>query len=169
MIMMLPRSPRVLAVSFSVLALYTGSAVAAEPLTEAQARATIAPFYNALNATAAKDVPALVIQATSPTWVSCGNNDICRPRDKVINGIANLHDVIPDLKWEIKEVLVAGNRVVVRGEATGTPSGEFRGVNHPGKSFSVMSIDVHTIEGGKMVHSYHIEDWMGATRQLAAK
>jgi hypothetical protein len=39
----------------------------------------------------------------------------------------------------------------------------------PGKSFSIMSIDVHTIEGGKMVHSYHIEDWIGATRQLAAK
>ena len=32
-----------------------------------------------------------------------------------------------------------------------------------------MSIDVHTIEGGKMVHSYHVEDWIGATRQLGTK
>jgi len=32
-----------------------------------------------------------------------------------------------------------------------------------------MSIDVHTIEGDKMVRSYHVEDWMGATRQLSAK
>ena len=59
--------------------------------------------------------------------------------------------------------------MTVRGEATGTPSAEFMGTPHSGKSFRVMSIDVHTIEGGKIVHSYHIEDWIGATRQLAAK
>ena len=43
------------------------------------------------------------------------------------------------------------------------------GVPHGGKSFRVMSIDVHTIRDGKIVRSYHVEDWMGATRQLAAK
>jgi hypothetical protein len=31
-----------------------------------------------------------------------------------------------------------------------------------------MSIDVHTLEGGKMVRSYHIEDWIGAIRQITA-
>jgi hypothetical protein len=38
-----------------------------------------------------------------------------------------------------------------------------------GKSFRLMSIDVHTLEGGKMVRSYHVEDWIGAVRQLTAK
>jgi predicted ester cyclase len=57
----------------------------------------------------------------------------------------------------------------VRGEATGTPAGEFMGAPHSGKSFKLMSIDVHTLEGGKMVRSYHIEDWLGAVRQLSAK
>jgi hypothetical protein len=28
---------------------------------------------------------------------------------------------------------------------------------------------VHTLEGGRMIRSYHIEDWMGAVRQLTAK
>jgi len=32
-----------------------------------------------------------------------------------------------------------------------------------------MSIDVHTIEAGKIARSYHVEDWMGAARQLSAK
>jgi hypothetical protein len=32
-----------------------------------------------------------------------------------------------------------------------------------------MSIDIHTIEAGKIVRSYHIEDWAGAMRQLASK
>jgi len=48
-------------------------------------------------------------------------------------------------------------------------AGEFMGAPHTGKSFKLMSIDVHTLEGGKMVRSYHIEDWLGAVRQLSAK
>jgi predicted ester cyclase len=55
----------------------------------------------------------------------------------------------------------------VRGEATGTPAGEFMGAAPTGKSFKMMSIDVHTLEGGKMVRTYHIEDWLGAVRQLS--
>ena len=30
-----------------------------------------------------------------------------------------------------------------------------------------MLIDVHTIEAGKLARSYHVEDWMGAIRQLS--
>ena len=43
------------------------------------------------------------------------------------------------------------------------------GAPHTGRSFRLMSIDVHTLEGSKMVRSYHIEDWLGAVRQLSAK
>ena len=83
--------------------------------------------------------------------------------------IGGFHKVIPDLKWEIKEMISSGNKVVVRGEATGTPVGDFMGVPHTGKSFKVMSIDIHTVEGGKITQSYHIEDWMSAVRQLSGK
>jgi predicted ester cyclase len=34
------------------------------------------------------------------------------------------------MKFEIKEVLVAGDRVIVRGEVTGTPAGDLFGVPH---------------------------------------
>jgi predicted ester cyclase len=133
------------------------------------ARASVAPFYKALNAEFAKDSPELIQQATAPQWVSCRGNDACNSRDEVIAGIGARLKSIPDLKWEIREVLVAGNQVTVRGEATGTPAGEFMGVPYGGKSFRLMSIDVHSLEGGKMVRSYHIEDWLGAVRQLQAK
>jgi SnoaL-like polyketide cyclase len=133
------------------------------------ARAAVAPFYKALNAEFAKDSPDLVRQATAAEFVSCRGNDICNTRDEVVAGIGARLASIPDLKWQIKEVLVSGNQVIVRGEATGTPAGEFMGAPHTGKSFKLMSIDVHTLEGGKMIRSYHIEDWMGAVRQLTAK
>lgn len=139
-------------------------------LSEAQARDAVAPFYDALNAASGKNPVALVLKATAPQWVSCaGNGDTCGPRDKVASGIAGFHRAIPDLKWEIKELLVSGNRVIVRGEASGTPSGPFMGVPHGGKSFRVMSLDIHTVEGGFITHSYHVEDWIGAVRQLSAQ
>jgi predicted ester cyclase len=132
------------------------------------ARAAVAPFYQALNAEFAKDSADLIRQATTPEWVSCRTNEICNTRDEVIAGVAARQKSVPDLKWQIKEVLVSGNQVTVRGEATGTPSGEFFGAPHSGKSFKVMSLDVHTLRDGKMIRSYHIEDWMGAVRQLSA-
>jgi predicted ester cyclase len=132
------------------------------------ARAAVAPFYRGLNAELAGESAGLIRQATAADWVSCRGNDVCNSREEVVAGIAQRLKSVPDLKWEIKDVLVAGNQVTVRGEATGTPAGEFMGAPHGGKSFKVMSIDVHTIEGGKMVRSYHIEDWIGAVRQLTA-
>ena len=132
------------------------------------ARAAVMPFYKALNAEFAPESAGLIRQATAADWVSCRGNDVCNSREEVVAGVGQRLKSVPDLKWEIKEVLVAGNQVTVRGEATGTPAGEFMGAPRTGKSFKVMSIDVHTIEGGKMVRSYHIEDWIGAVRQLTA-
>jgi predicted ester cyclase len=129
---------------------------------------SIALFYDALTASPGKDVAGLLRQATSQDWVSCGGNQACGAREQVITAIARRHQAIPDLKWEIKEVVVSGNRVVVRGEATGTPAGDFLGVPHSGKAFRIMSIDVHTMNGARIWRSYHVEDWIGATRQLAA-
>jgi predicted ester cyclase len=139
-----------------------------EVSTEA-ARASVAPFYKALNAEFAKDSADLIRQSAAPEWTSCGGNNDCYTRDQVIAAIGQRLKSIPDLKWEIKEITVSGNQVIVRGEATGTPAGEFMGAPHSGKSFKLMSIDVNTLEGGRMVRSYHIEDWIGAVRQLTAK
>jgi predicted ester cyclase len=138
-------------------------------LTEKQARAVVERFYDGFNAAPGKEVASILMKATSPAWVSCSGNDQCGPRDKVIPGIVGLSQAMPDLKWVIKEVLVSGNKVVVRGEATGTPSGDFLGVKHTGKSLKMMSIDIHTISGGKIVRSYHVEDLLGAAEQLRAK
>lgn len=147
---------------------FLASSARAEISTEA-ARASVAPFYKALNAEFAKDSPELIRQSTAPQWMSCRGNDICVSRDEVLAGMGQRLKSVPDLKWQIKEILVSGNQVTVRGEATGTPAGEFMGVPYTGKSFKLMSIDVHTLEGGKMVRTYHIEDWLGAVRQLSAK
>ncbi len=76
--------------------------------------------------------------------------------------------LIPDMKTEIQEMLVAdGNRVIVRSIVTGKPRGNFFGVETDGtKQFSVMAIDVHTIENNQITKIYHLEEWTTAFRQL---
>lgn len=135
------------------------------PITDAQARTVVAPFYQALNA--GSDAVALIEGATTPGWVSCGGNDDCKPRDKVVSAITGFPKAVPDLRWDIKELLVSGNRVIVRGEASGTPAGPFMGAPYGGKHFRIMSVDIHTIEDGRITRTYHVEDWIGAVRQLA--
>jgi predicted ester cyclase len=157
--------------SLAVLAAFAGvtfaASAASAQMTVESAGASLTPFYKALNAANVDQAPDLIRQSTAADWVTCRGNELCNSRDEVIAGIAPRLKAIPDLKWEIKEVLVSGNRAIVRGEATGTPAGNFMGATTNGKSFKLMSIDVHTIEDGKIVRTYHVEDWQGAFRQLS--
>ena len=105
-----------------VIAALAAAGAASAQTTEESPRASLLPFYAALNAENVKTAPDLVRQSTAPEWVTCRGNDLCNTRDEVMAGIGQRLRAIPDLKWEIKEVLVAGNRVIVRGEATGTPA-----------------------------------------------
>ena len=45
----------------------------------------------------------------------------------------------------------------------------FFGVPHSGRSFKIMTIDIHTVKDGKLVTAHHVEDWASALRQLAGK
>jgi steroid delta-isomerase-like uncharacterized protein len=128
----------------------------------------VAPFYDALNRPAAKDVAALVESVASPDWRSHAGPNASKGRDEFIQQVRGFGKLIPDLTWDIQEVLADGDRIVVRSEASGTPAGDFMGVKHSGKRFSVMTIDIHTVRDGKLIAAHHVEDWASALRQLAA-
>jgi predicted ester cyclase len=83
--------------------------------------------------------------------------------------IGGLTTAIPDLKFQMKEVLISGDRVTVLGEFEGTPAGDLFGIPHSGKSFRVMTLDVQTIKDGKIVRTFHMENWLSALNQLRAK
>jgi predicted ester cyclase len=160
---------KVFTASLVVAALSSAGSPASAQVTEQSARASIAPFYEALNAANVTEAPELIKQSTTPGWMTCRGNELCNSRDEVLAAVTQRLKAIPDLKWEIKEVLVSGDRVIVRGEATGTPAGELMGAATNGKSFKLMSLDVHTLDGGKIARTYHVEDWQGAFRQMSQK
>jgi len=138
----------------------------APSLTVEQARAIVAPLYEALNEPTKKDVPALLANATNPDYQSCSTNLDCLSRDQLAGVFTALGKIIPDLHWTIKDIWTSGNRIVVRGEATGTPTGELYGVKPTGKSFKTISIDMFTVKDGKLATAYHVENWMAATEQI---
>jgi predicted ester cyclase len=138
----------------------------APSLTVEQARAIVAPLYEALNEPTEKDVPALLANATNPDYRSCSTNSDCLSRDQLARVFTALGKIIPDLHWTIKDIWTSGNRIVVRGEATGTPTGELFGVKPTGKSFKTISIDMFTVRDGRLATAYHVENWMAAMEQI---
>lgn len=103
-------------------------------------------------------------------WKSVGDySGAFKTADKFIGQIGGFGQLIPDMNWEMFEVIEAGDKVIFRGRATGTPKGAMFGVDVEGRSFDIMSIDIHTIKDGKIVDTHHVEDWAGALGQLSGK
>jgi ketosteroid isomerase-like protein len=153
-------------------ALLTGaSGASAQGLTEAQARSAIAPWYSLFNVASRGDVKTIQEQVTTADYESCSGYlpGECWGRETSIKVVGNFAKSIPDMTFDIKEVLLAGDRVIVRGEVSGTPAGELFGAPHTGKSFRIMAIDIQTIRDGKIAKTYHMENWISALGQLRAK
>ncbi|MCX6189910.1 MAG: ester cyclase [Bacteroidetes bacterium] len=86
---------------------------------------------------------------------------------QLIGQIGFFWKLIPNLKWQPQEILQEGNKLVVRSLFSGSPNGEFMGIQLDGsKSFETMSIDIHTIENGQIKTVYHLEEWATAIAQL---
>lgn len=132
---------------------------------------TVRAFYSDVLSAPAETTKERYFELFSPKVVSIPTPPAGPGAQGMLNTIAYLGQVVPDLKWEPLEIIETDdNRFVVRGRATGTPVGPFFGVDPAtGKGFDIMSIDIVTVADGKIVHIYHLEDWTGAIAQLAAK
>jgi predicted SnoaL-like aldol condensation-catalyzing enzyme/predicted ester cyclase len=137
------------------------------PLTIEQAKEIVAPLYDALNLPAKKDVTALLARATNPDYKSYSTNEDWLTRGQLADVFKTLGSAVPDLRWTIKDILVSGDQITVRGEASGTPERDLFGAKPTGKSFKTMSIDVFTVKRGKLASAYHVENWVGALQQIA--
>jgi ketosteroid isomerase-like protein len=137
---------------------------------DAAARAVITPWYSQFTIASRGDVRATHDQVVAPEYRSYTGDGPGESWDretsiKVITGFAQS---IPDMRFTVREVFVVGDRAIVRGEVVGTPTGPLFGAPHTGKSFRIMSIDIQTIKDGKLVKTYHLENWLAALGQLRA-
>ncbi len=148
------------------LAITAPATAASDALSSEQARAIVAPLYDALNQPAKKDVAALLARATNPDYRSCSSNQDCLDREHLALQFKPFGAIIPDPHRDILDIRVSGNTITVRGEASGTPVAPLFGVAPTGRSFRTMSIDLFTVADGRLSTAYHIENWSAAMEQI---
>lgn len=133
-------------------------------------RAVVEGFYNVLLSNPnAPDMPDRAAEILIEKWESIPTPRGGKDREGFVTTLKGFGRIIPDLKWEIQEILQQGDRYIVRSIATGTPTGKMFGEEPTGKSFKIMTIDIHTVKDGKIVRSYHVEEWLKAKYQLFGK
>jgi len=134
-------------------------------------KALVQTFYDYLSNPASQAHADAFSAVTAEQWQSIGDySGKSKTVDQFTGQVSGFFaQLIPDLQWEVQEMIQEGNTVVVRSRATGTPNGPLFGVDGGGNSFDILTIDIHTVENGKIVTSYHLEDWAGALQQLSGK
>ena len=133
-------------------------------------RAAVEAFYeDLLSNPKGDDLGKRVRNVITEDWVSIPTPRGGPGAEGMTKTLAGFGKTIPDLNWEIQEVMKIDNRYVVRSFATGTPVKEVFGVQPKGNTFRIMTIDIHKVKDGKIVESYHVEDWYRAKRQLASE
>ncbi|MGH2617359.1 MAG: ester cyclase [Thermomicrobiales bacterium] len=75
--------------------------------------------------------------------------------------------VFPDLQLTTEDILVDGDKAAVRSTIRGTHEGDFL-VPATGLPVEFMAIDIHRVENGQIVETWHIEDFLSVIFQLGA-
>jgi steroid delta-isomerase-like uncharacterized protein len=80
--------------------------------------------------------------------------------------LKGLRTAFPDFAIKIEDVLQDGDKVVVRSRITATQRGVF--LRHPAsdRALDIQAVDIHQFSAGKIIRTWHTEDWMTGLRQL---
>jgi predicted ester cyclase len=73
-------------------------------------------------------------------WQDCGSTNACDDLAATIAKWGARIAKVPDFRFEIRDVVTMGNRIVVRSEARGAPVGEFLGVAQSCHAFPIMTM-----------------------------
>ncbi|HKB28304.1 MAG TPA: ester cyclase [Candidatus Limnocylindrales bacterium] len=73
---------------------------------------------------------------------------------------------VPDLRCEIRQLIVAGDRVVAHLRFTGHFTGAFAGKRGSGQVVDFIATDILRIADGRVVDNWHIEDNLTLMQQL---
>ena len=114
-----------------------------------------------------KKDPNLLDQILSETWVDippAPSQPLGPAGAKQL--LTELTNTFPDLKITIQDILQDGNKVIVRSEISGTQKAPFMGSPSKNRKLLIQAIDIHEFKDGKIVRTWHSEDWMTGLHQL---
>jgi steroid delta-isomerase-like uncharacterized protein len=124
---------------------------------------TVTLWYQAFD----KNDPALLDKVLSDGWIDIP------PAPKQPQGPAGAKQILtelttafPDLKIAIRDILQDGNKVIVRSEISGTHRATLMGFPPKNRKMNIQAIDIHEFQDGKIVRTWHTEDWLTGLHQL---
>ena len=122
-------------------------------------------FYQTFTA----NQPDLLDQVLAPDWQDFPLNPGQGPgRDGFKPIIGGFNKTISGLKITNDDIIESGDKVVVRSTIEGTQAGDFAGFPSKGRPFKTMAIDIHQFKDGKIIKTWHIEDWLSGLFQMGA-
>jgi steroid delta-isomerase-like uncharacterized protein len=125
----------------------------------------VAIWYQAFN----KRDPALAQTIMSEDWIDIpaapGQPSGRKGVEFILDDLAK---TFPDFRITPAEILRDGNKVIVRSELTGTQQAPFMGFPAKNRAMSIQTIDIHEFKDGKIIRTWHTEDWLSGLHQLGA-
>jgi predicted ester cyclase len=126
-----------------------------------EAETTIRRFYESL---ATGDL-ALVDQALTPDWEAVPALPTGPGAEGWKGNVKQLRSVFSDFDISIEDLIFSGDRVVVRSINRATHTGVLLGAPATGKRLEFRSTDIHRLENGRIVQSWHLLDFFGLVTQ----
>ena len=88
-------------------------------------------------------------------------------KDGVLEFFRALRVAFPDLRMEVEDVIVGGDKAVARVRSTGTHQGEFMGIPSTGRGVDIQVIDIMRFDGAGLVcEHWGVTDTMSMMQQL---
>jgi predicted ester cyclase len=134
------------------------------PIDNSAATTAVRGFYDAL---ATGDLSVLDT-SLSADWEAIPALRVPGP-DGWKASITNLRNAFSDITVTIDKMIVDGDMVAVLGTTRATHTGELLGVPATGREITFRSSDMHRVENGRVVQSWHLEDYFGVAQQLGLK
>jgi predicted ester cyclase len=78
----------------------------------------------------------------------------------------SVHAAIPDIRCEVEQMIVAGDRVVVHLRFTGHFTGEFGQARGHGQPIDFIATDIYRVANGRIAENWHLEDNLSLLQQL---
>ncbi|MBS7443771.1 ester cyclase [Enterobacter sp. 120016] len=121
-----------------------------------------ASFWNTGNETLARDaLAASFVDKTPPEGRKQG------PEGAILASRA-FRTAVPDLRCDVEQMIISGNRVVSHLHFHGTFTGTFGKLKGKGQKIDFIATDIYEIADGKIVANWHIEDNLTLMKQLGA-
>ena len=128
---------------------------------EAAAR-KYATFWNTGNETLARDALAVnFIDKTPPEGRKQG------PEGAILASRA-FRTAVPDLRCDVEQMIISGDRVVSHLHFHGTFTGTFGKLKGQGQKIDFIATDIYEVVDGKIAANWHIEDNLTLMKQLGA-